>query len=92
MKEEGITALSLIPGRQEPSDRSEMVTQLLFGERFYITEKKPDWVKIKIHFDEYECWVASKQIHILLNKPNKPEQEPVFFSDEIFYSAYTREY
>ncbi len=57
----GICNLSVIPCRAEPSDRSEMVTQLLFGEHFKISEVQPKWIKIKIAYDGYECWIDKKQ-------------------------------
>ena len=59
----GICHLSVVPCRFEPSDRSEMVTQLLFGETVKIyEEKKGDWRRIKTAFDDYDCWVDKKQI------------------------------
>ena len=57
----GICNLSVVPCRAEASDRSEMLTQLLFGERFKILEEIPSWTKIKIAYDDYECWIGSKQ-------------------------------
>jgi len=38
-----------------------MVTQLLFGELFEITEKTDSWVKLKTIFDNYEGWLDEKQ-------------------------------
>lgn len=59
----GICQLSVVPCRMEPSDKSEMVTQLLFGETVKIyEEKRADWRKIKTSLDDYECWVDKKQI------------------------------
>lgn len=59
----GICHLSVVPCRFEPSDRSEMVTQLLFGETVKIfEEKKGDWRRIKTAFDDYDCWIDKKQI------------------------------
>lgn len=58
----GICNLSVVPCRKEPSDRSEMVTQLLFGEYFYILERQDNWLRIKIAFDDYEGWIDKKQI------------------------------
>lgn len=59
----GICHLSVVPCRFEPTDRSEMVTQLLFGETVKIyEEKKGDWRRIKTAFDDYDCWVDKKQI------------------------------
>ena len=50
-----------MPGRAEASDKSEMITQLLFGEIFTIIEAKEKFVKVKNHFDGYECWICKKQ-------------------------------
>jgi hypothetical protein len=59
----GICHLSVVPCRLEPSDSSEMVTQLLFGETVKIyEEKRADWRKIKTAHDNYECWVDKKQV------------------------------
>ncbi len=57
-----ICPLSQIPVRSEPSDRSEMVTQILFGETFSILEERGNWSLIRIHFDNYEGWIDSKQL------------------------------
>ena len=57
----GICNLSVVPCRREPSDKSEMVTQLLFGETFEIIEIQGSWIHIKIKFDEYDCWIDKKQ-------------------------------
>ena len=57
----GICNLSIVPLRAEPSDRSEMVSQVLFGEHFTILEKTKKWSKIKIHFDDYEGYLDNKQ-------------------------------
>lgn len=61
----GICNLAIIPLRIEPSDRSEIVSQVLFGEHFEILERQKQWAKIKLQFDEYEGWVDSKQFQII---------------------------
>lgn len=50
----GICQLSLIPLRSETSHRSEMVSQLLFGEHYEIKETIRDWIRIKSAHDGYE--------------------------------------
>lgn len=60
-----ICNLSSIPLRFESSDRSEIVSQVLFGEHFEILEQNKQWSKIKLHFDGYEGWVDSKQYQII---------------------------
>jgi cell wall-associated NlpC family hydrolase len=57
----GICHLSIVPCRKEPSDRSELVTQLLFGELFTILETTEKWSRIKVEADAYECWIDNKQ-------------------------------
>lgn len=56
----GISALSLIPVRKEPSEKSEMVTQVLFGEHFEILEQMVGWCHIKLAYDGYEGWIDQK--------------------------------
>lgn len=57
----GLCNLANIPLRIEPSDRSELVSQVLFGEHFTITEQNSKWSKIKLQFDDYEGWIDNKQ-------------------------------
>ncbi len=54
--EYGISLLSVIPLRFEPSDKSEMVTHVLFGEQFEIIEKHAQWRKVRTTYDTYEGW------------------------------------
>lgn len=61
----GICLLSIIPVRAEAGDRSEMTTQLLFGDMVVVLEERKDWLKIRIVFDNYEGWVDAKQIQKL---------------------------
>lgn len=51
--------------RVEPNDRSEIVSQMLFGEHFEVLEKLKQWSKIKLQFDGYEGWVNSKQYQVI---------------------------
>lgn len=55
--DKGIVLLSIVPVRSEPDERSEMVTQLLFGESFVVLEVKDKWYRIVISHDNYEGWV-----------------------------------
>jgi hypothetical protein len=50
-----------IPMRAAPSHRSEMVSQLLFGERFSIVESSGSWHRIETLFDTYSGWIDSAQ-------------------------------
>ena len=66
--EYGICNLSLIPVRNEPSDKSEMSSQLLFGDFIKIIEKYKNWLKVEILYDNYEGWIDFKQIEIITNE------------------------
>jgi len=57
----GICILSIVAVRDEPSEKSEMVSQLLFGELLEVIEKKNTWVKIRQLFDNYIGWIDEKQ-------------------------------
>lgn len=57
----GICNLSIVPLRNEASETSEMVSQVLFGEHFKVIEKRKKWSKIRLHFDSYEGYIDNKQ-------------------------------
>jgi len=57
----GICHLSIVPLRFESSDKSELVSQLLYGDHFKIIEKRKHWSKIRLAFDSYEGWIDNKQ-------------------------------
>jgi hypothetical protein len=61
----GICNLAIIPLRIEPNDRSEQVSQVLFGEHFEILEQLKQWFKIRLQYDNYEGWIDSKQCQII---------------------------
>jgi SH3-like domain-containing protein len=58
----GIVIQSLTALRREPSESSEMVNQLLFGEKFTIIENYKGWLRIISSFDSYEGWLDSKLV------------------------------
>ena len=64
----GISNLSIIPVRKEPSEKSEMVTQILYGEHFEIREQMVGWTNVKLAFDGYEGWIDSKMVTELKSK------------------------
>ncbi|WP_428331153.1 NlpC/P60 family protein [Mucilaginibacter sp.] len=63
--EYGICNLSVIPLRAEANDRSEQVSQVLFGETFEITDWKDNWVKIITSNDNYPGWIGRLQFNML---------------------------
>lgn len=65
----GICNLSIVPLRIEPCNKSEMVSQVLFGEHFTVLEIHENWSKIRIAFDDYEGWIDTKQ-YLQLSEEN----------------------
>lgn len=63
----GISILAVIPVRATPSDKAEMVTQLLFGETYKVLEKKKKWHLIQGDYDGYEGWIDATQ-SIIINE------------------------
>jgi len=64
----GICLQSVVPVRSEPSHKVEMCTQLLFGELYSVLQAEPEWVKIKLEYDNYEGWINVKA-HSALDEP-----------------------
>jgi hypothetical protein len=76
--EYGICNLAVVPMRAEPSERSEQVSQVLFGEAFEIVEWKEGWAQILTANDNYTGWINRLQFimlghlnyqHLLQNPP-----------------------
>lgn len=56
----GVLSVPVCPLRKEPDDRSEMVSQVLFGEHFTIVDRRGNWLKINLWLDKYEGWIDVK--------------------------------
>ena len=61
----GICLLPVIPLRKEPNERSEMLTQMIFGETARIFEKNKKWVSVETDMDHYPGWVDFRQIELI---------------------------
>jgi len=48
--------------RRDPSEQSEMVSQILYGEKVEILKQSGNWLLIKNCFDQYEGWVDYRGI------------------------------
>ena len=45
---------------KEPSIKSEVITQMIYGESFSISKKKNKWLKIKIKEDNYKGYILNR--------------------------------
>lgn len=93
----GICDLSIVPLRLEPSDASEMISQVLFGDHFKVLEQRKKWSKIRIAFDNYEGWIDNKQFRpiseemylSISNEPMKLAGEIIDFVTDKQQNFYT---
>ncbi len=81
----GYCAGTMIPVRSEPSNRSELSTQLLFGEAYSCYESRSGWVRIITAFDNYEGWIDEKQIKILSEEEFQSSKQAAGVSHEVFF-------
>ena len=51
-----VCCVPVSPLRLEPSHKSEMVSQQLFGESCVITGTVQNWIKVTCRYDQYEGW------------------------------------
>ena len=85
-----LCTLSVIPLRAEASDRSEIVSQVLFGEHFEIIEKNQQWSKVRLHFDHYEGWVDSKQYQVISKESyDKLSNDALILNADLVEYAFT---
>ena len=61
----GISLQSILPLRSEPSHKSEMVSQVLFGELFRVLQQSATWIKVQLSYDNYEGWIDLKQVLLI---------------------------
>ena len=60
----GVCTFPLIACRREPNERSEMVSQLVYGEKYEVLDDNGQWLQIRNLRDDYESWIDAK-----LNSP-----------------------
>ncbi|RYG12678.1 MAG: hydrolase [Chitinophagaceae bacterium] len=58
----GICRIAVAPLRAEPSDRAEIVSQLLFGDHVEIIQKEERWWLIQNGYDGYQGWMDFRQL------------------------------
>ena len=83
--EHGIAGIAVIALRREPSHRSEMVSQLIFGETFRIAEEYQDWLHVISEWDSYEGWISINAFTELspLDHSGLLGEKPVYSADPL---------
>lgn len=96
-----ICPLSVIPVRAQASEKSEMVTQLLFGEVVEIIKLTPrlaslssGWAQVRCIWDDYVGWVSEKQLTILVETDEslKLNEQSYAISFELCQAAMSEDY
>ncbi len=85
--EKGICNVSVAPLRAENSHQSEMVSQLLYGEKVEIIEENGSFSKIKMVFDGYEGWVDANQISKISEEDFAQKTSQILTEDFKFFNC-----
>jgi gamma-D-glutamyl-L-lysine dipeptidyl-peptidase len=60
-----VSALPVVPLRAEPSEKSEMISQLLFGEHVIVHEKQQNWCFVEFSHDGHQGWLTGSMLHYI---------------------------
>ena len=88
---------SVINLHKKPSVKSEVVTQMIYGDSFSISRKSKKWLRVKIKEDNYKGYIKNKKysnflkpthkVNILKAKifkfPNKVKKNEISFGSKI---------
>lgn len=84
----GICPLSVTPLRTAPAHKSEMASQLLFGELVEIMDRKGrQWLKVRCIHDNFVAWADTSQITEITPSEFGNIQENYAFSLELVQAA-----
>lgn len=89
----GICPLSVVPVRNSASHKSELLTQLLFGELFEVLEKKGrQWLKVRCQADNCVGWIAADQAKALTPSEFERYQQHFAYSLELVQAVMCDDY
>ena len=57
-----------VPLRSAPTHKSEMLSQVLFGEKYTVMDKSGSWLKINTSFDNYNGWIDIEHLQHTLDE------------------------
>jgi len=79
-----ICTVGIMPIRAASDDRSEMVSQMLFGEVLEVLEQSSNWAYIRVNYDRYEGWVDPKQFTIIDDEEkDRINANPLFYTSDL---------
>ena len=62
---------SIINLYRKPSNKSEIVTQMIYGDSFTLTKKTKKWLKVKIKEDNYKGYIIKKKFPQYIKSSHK---------------------
>jgi len=71
----GTTFHAYVPIMLEPDQVSPMLSQVLFGEEFFVLDRTGDWLSIRLDTDDIEGWVMKQGVE-LREIENEQEMNP----------------
>lgn len=81
----GICQIAVTPLRSEPSNKSEMISQLLYGEAVQILKTgSDDWIWVECLYDRYQGWIDKRSVMFFESLPPLTEGEILFPADAGF--------
>ena len=66
-----INNFSILNIHEKPNRKSNLSSQMIYGEKFKIIHKKNNWLKIKTSFDNYTGYIKNKNFIIKFNPKYK---------------------
>jgi gamma-D-glutamyl-L-lysine dipeptidyl-peptidase len=91
MMQFGFCDLAAVPVRREPSDTTEMSTQLLFGDTVEVLEQSGSWLLVKVFFDGCQGWVGTKQLYEIGEEEfHRLNASEVFINRQLFGDSVSR--
>lgn len=86
-----VCTVSIMPLRAASDDRSEMVSQVLFGETLEVLEQSANWAYVRISFDNYQGWADPKQFTIIDDEEmNRIGTSKMFYSTDLVQVVSTK--
>lgn len=82
-----ICTVSVAPLRATAADKSEMVSQLLFGETVETLEFKNTWVRVRCTWDNYVGWMDFKQLYPISERELQEIGQQPAYSLELMQGA-----
>jgi len=85
MNNYAVCLLAYIPIRKETDSRSEMLSQVIFGEYYEILKSNGNWHYIRMIHDGYEGWISSNSlIYIDKKEIEAYQRSDKYYSNQIF--------